>query len=99
MPSNITKGKWLDFWTWLKYSNRTASKQAGMAIFDSPAAPFLVVQIAGHRLAAGLNVQLLVNPAQIGTNGGNADAQLIGNLLVGKPLGQAVKNRLLPRRQ
>jgi len=54
-----------------------------------------MAQILRDRLGARLDVQFFVNTPEVSANGINADVQLIGNLLVGKPLGQAVQNHLL----
>ena len=47
-------------------------------------------EILSDGLGAGLDMQLFVNAAQIGANGINADAQLVGDLFIGQPFGQAI---------
>ena len=57
----------------------------------------LLPQILGNGLGAGLDMELFIYPPQIGADGVYADAQLIGNRLVGKPFRETVQNHFLAR--
>ena len=54
-------------------------------------------QILGDCLGARLDVQFSVNATEISADGINTDVQLVGDGLVGEPLGQTVQNHFLAR--
>lgn len=56
-------------------------------------------QVFGHRLAARVRVQFLVNAPDIGLDGRHADLQVIGNFLRHITLDDQIEHLLLPWRE
>jgi hypothetical protein len=57
------------------------------------------LDVTGDGLAAGADVQFFVNFSDMGVNGREADAEMLGNLLVKVAPGEQFQNLPFPRRQ
>lgn len=58
-----------------------------------------MLHVFGNRFGSGLHMQLFVNAPDIGADGVNADAQMLGGLLVGHSFGKTIQHHLFAGRE
>ncbi len=69
--------------------------EKGSGASQGPNHAVSLAQIFGDRLGARLDVQFFVDAPEICADGVDANAQLVGDLFVSKPLGQTIQNHFL----